>query len=466
MNGRLIRIETRRSVGLWLFPPLLALAWFYLRGGQFGFLTMLWVEASVAVRGIVYFVGPALAGVAAWMAGRERRRDVEELLATTPRPAWSRQLATWTGTVLWGMLAYALVALAVGGLTARQAVWGGPILWPVVVGLLALPAHAALGFALGRFVPSRFTAPLVAVALFFAQVFFWAGRFGAAGFLNDPRLSWLTFLSPAAELDHSVWYGIRPNVGLPQSLFLLGLTGLALGSLALRERRTHAAWGIVAATALLAAAGVLLTYHAVPYIPVPHGETRAQAAERRAGTTDPRAGLIPFELVCTADPLPVCAHPAYRPWLEENASLINELAAPVLGLPGAPTRAEQQTPLTPGPVGETLLLHPQPRQRSLIIDVASNLMRDPRYFGPSYLNESRCPEGPEPFSCMRAQSAVGLWLLQRIGIRPGEREFYVHPKAVAAAERFAALPPDRQQAWLRANYAALREGRVPLSALP
>ena len=180
VNGRLIRIEACRSVGVWLFPPLLALAWFYLRGDQFHLLTMLWVEASVAVRGMVYFAGPALAGVAAWMAGRERRRDVEELLATTPRPAWSRQLATWTGTVLWGMLAYALVALAVGVLTARQAVWGGPILWPVVVGLLALPAHAALGFALGRFVPSRFTAPLVAAVFYFARAFVGFGARGAA----------------------------------------------------------------------------------------------------------------------------------------------------------------------------------------------------------------------------------------------------------------------------------------------
>ncbi len=461
VNGRLIRIETRRSVGLWLFPPLLALAWFYLHGGQFGFLTMLWVQASVAVRGIVFFIGPTLAGATAWMAGRERRRGVEELLATTPQPAWSRQLATWTGTVLWGLLAYALVALAVGVLTARQAVWGGPILWPVIAGLLALPAHAALGFALGRFVPTRFTAPLVAVVFFFAQAFVWVGGFGAAKFSNDPRFDWLTFLSPTARLDQSVWYGIRPNVGLPQALFFLGLTGLALGSLALRERQVPITWGIVAMSGFLTFAGVALVYQAVSA----DGMQEREAA-RRAGAFDPRDGLIPFELVCTADPLPVCAHPAYRPWLEENAPLINEVAAPVLGLPGAPTRAEQRTPLAPKPFGETLLFSPQSGQRSSIVDVVRNLVTAPGYPGPDYASESRCPDGQESYSCRLAQSAVGLWLLRRAGFEQGERAFGTHPDLSPAATRFAALPPEQQRAWLQANYAALREGRVPLSALP
>ena len=53
--------------------------------------------------------------------------------------------------------------------------------------------------------------------------------------------------------------------------------------------------------------------------------------------------------MCHAAPLSVCVHPAYRAQLGETATLINRIAAPVLGAPGAPTRAVQR-PSLPGVV--------------------------------------------------------------------------------------------------------------------
>ena len=62
----------------------------------------------------------------------------------------------------------------------------------------------------------------------------------------------------------------------------------------------------------------------------------------------PAAGApIPYTPACHSGPLPVCVHPAYRAQLGETAALLNRIAAPVHGAPGAPTRAVQR----PGTVG-------------------------------------------------------------------------------------------------------------------
>src|SRR4029078_5471411 len=67
--------------------------------------------------------------------------------------------------------------------TARQASWGGPLWWPVVVSAAGLPALPAFVFAVGALFPSRFVTPLATVAVFF-------------GF---------AFSTQAASGDHSYW---------------------------------------------------------------------------------------------------------------------------------------------------------------------------------------------------------------------------------------------------------------------
>lgn len=209
MSLALLRIEARRSVALWLVPMIFVLAWFYFVAGSGAFYRrFLWAEVSIAVRNTALFAAPCLAGVAAWLAGREGRRGLGELLGTVPQPALGRQLASLLAVILWGAAAYLLIAAILVAITARHATWGGPILWPGLVGLLALGTHAALGFLVGTVFPSRFTAPLVAVLAFFVQ--------GIAFYVrlpDDPRLCWMTFLSPVVDLGASPWYGIQPNVG-------------------------------------------------------------------------------------------------------------------------------------------------------------------------------------------------------------------------------------------------------------
>ncbi len=77
-------------------------------------------------------------------------------------------------------------------------------------------------------------------------------------------------------------------------------------------------------------------------------------------------------------------------------------------------------------------------------------------------------------SFTQAQAAIKAWLLRRAGLEPqcdlvepsaSERSNFT-PDECAAAERFAALDPGEQRLWLEANYAALRDGRLSLEALP
>src|SRR6266540_2427942 len=86
----------------------------------------------------------------------------------TARPRWAGQLATWAATTCWAIVAYLGCVAVVYGITARQATGGGALWWPVAVGVVGVAASCALGFAVGALFPSRFSAPLVAVAVFLA----------------------------------------------------------------------------------------------------------------------------------------------------------------------------------------------------------------------------------------------------------------------------------------------------------
>lgn len=85
---RLFGIEFRRNLGLLLFLPavvgLVSTSFDVLPRGVW-----LWGATAGAIRGSLVLAGPVAAGLAAWVAGRNRRRGMEEMLAITPRPAAS-----------------------------------------------------------------------------------------------------------------------------------------------------------------------------------------------------------------------------------------------------------------------------------------------------------------------------------------------------------------------------------------
>src|SRR5207302_3163622 len=78
----------------------------------------IWPHEMLRARDWMLYAGPFLAGAAVLMAGRERRRGMDDLLATTPLPAWTRQATTWAATTIWSLLAYLVVAVVIIGITA------------------------------------------------------------------------------------------------------------------------------------------------------------------------------------------------------------------------------------------------------------------------------------------------------------------------------------------------------------
>lgn len=446
MSARLLLIEARRSPGLW---ALLALPiWLWLnrdlaRAAPF------WFETSLIARNAAGVIGPILGGMSAWIAGRESRRGLGDLLATTPHPHLARRLTTWGGAVAWGVLGYLVIGVLALGAGWSRATWGGPFLGPILVGLVALPVYAALGFAIGRRSPGRFAAPLVAIALLVLPIT-----------VGEARNRW-AFLSPLVSLGKSIWVGLQPDLTGLQLAFLLCLGAAALLSLALPARkRWRTALGCAALVALVAAPALAI----------------GAVAPRRGGqelSTDPRyraLRFIPYTPVCAmAAPLPVCVHPAYHSSLDETTASLNRLVAPILGLPGAPTRAEQGYAAVQGrdvPAVATTLWFDLNAPRNVALTASTySLVRDPAISLAGIA--TACP-GNDPNSCLQAQAVIGRWLLRQAGVNDARTMSSPQEegRVALAVDRFAALDPAAQRAWLEAHFADLRAGRLTLEDLP
>lgn len=463
---RLVRIEARRNVGPWFVPVMVALSLLYAYGQGLTWRSLFWVDASVMVRDSVLIIGPFLAGAAAWMGSRERRRALDDLFITMHRPRWSQQMAVWTATTVWGLLAYVATGAYLVIQTVLHAVWGVPVLWPMLVGLVAIPTYAAIGYVLGSYLPSRITAPFVASVLFMLQVVVgWGGGSGAL------PMQTLRYLSPVAFLDTSVWYGVRPNVGLAEILFFLGLTALSLSSLVLRERKDRPAWSPLLGGFVLGTAGVAILLITDPQSALALQSTRQSGAPNSSSGT-----LIPYTYACSGT-VPVCVHPAYQPWLRGDAAVVNALVAPLRGIPSAPTRAEQRPHSEQGVFDRVLTFIPAAVANDLLFygPVALTLVQDSAYNSQGPLPQ-RCPSDTTLQSCFEAQDALGIWLVRRAGLRLDPIEVdgaWIRPYfggfwsiTSRAANRFAALRSERQHVWLRAHYLALRQGKVRLGDLP
>ena len=447
MSMRMLTIETRRNLGMWLFPIVAGVA------GKLAYDrlhlsdVMIWATSSAVVRDAGSSIGPFAAGAGAWIAGRESRRALGDLLETTPRPELQRRLVAWAATAFWGMLAYLAIGAIVVANSSLHLAWGRPALWPMLTGLLAVLSHAALGYALGYYLPGRFTAPLVAIGLFAVQMF-----------VGDLR-GWGRWLSPVAPLETSVWYGVRPYLGAAPALFLLGLAGLAWGAVAMGSGRRRAAGIVLICAALLTAAGVGETLR--------RGQDGGGLMYRidssgRLVRTD-RHHLIPYTPMCSEDRLPVCVHPAYRSQLPEIAATLNRMAEPLIGIPGAPTKAEQlpyadRLPSQPGVLTFDL------KHQIGFLTVYHFALKLTRDWSPTVRSYEVGGE---------AQTALEVWLMERGGIEVDcgdggstQSPLTYERRVCETARRFAALEPATQRAWLSQHYADLRAGKLGLEDLP
>jgi hypothetical protein len=456
---RLLAIEMRRNEYRWLFPILLIGSWLTV-AEPLDAPVLFWPDVSVRIRNTFWLLGPFAAMVAAWMACRERRFAVEDLLATTARSALQRRLLTWAATTLYALAAYVLVGLYAFAWALTRTDWGEPDWGVILVGCLGIPAYAALGFGLGALKPRRASAFAVFLGLGLATVV-----------LAADNLDWTAFLTPVPRVERSPWSGVTPDVATRQIVYLLGLGALSLGLVA---RSTHRGWG--SRLWLTTAATVVVVSAATIAARVPDATARPILLP---GTTEPDPGApLPgaYRPVCSDAAVPVCVHPAFRPLLDETSGEINRLLAALDGLPDRPTRVELlPVPQTDPPPGTLSLLIRSSGVAGDLMDATHTVAESLLYPVPPDL-ASAAADASAPASGWQTRNVVLAWALTAAG-RPiacrddqvadhgGDRQrLFLAP--CESLQRFAALDPAVRQAWLRDRLSDVRAGLVALEELP
>ncbi len=480
---RLLRLELRRSTLLPLLPLLAALlAVTELRNDLSH--PPLWPVRSADLQVQVELTGAIVAGVAAWVAGRDGRRHLTDLVTTTSRPRWARQLASWAAVVSWAMLFYAACVAVVFAVTARQATWGGPIWWLPGVGAAAIIAFSAAGFALGAFFPGRFTAPLVMVAALFAP------QIGVLALQRNGAWGRVSPAEDATTAGTGIFFPFHAGLSIAQLIFLAGVTAATLGALALPAaaggRRLRRAGAMITLAGLAAACtGTALAGTARP---TPGGVV-LPALQDAAGPK-----LITYTPACDdSTPVPVCVHPALRSTLPGLAAALGPALGQVAGLPGAPVavrlgpgspQAAGGSNAIPGSAvsGSPPVLYLSPALLLSELNPGGGSIAQALKQGVSVTIIQAVVDGrsaPGGTAASPARDAITIALLKAAGVPllppapPGVRQsgngvpgLAPGSAAAAAAGRFAALPAAARHAWLAAHLAALRAGHVTLAEIP
>ncbi len=482
--GRLLRLELRRNAMLWMVPVAVVLFWYHGYRSSMQ-LPALWnIRAMTLQHGVLLDFVPPVTGAAAWMGWRDTRRKMTDLVSVTARPRQSAQLVTWFATTFWALVAYVGCMGVTYAMIARQVPWGGPLWWPAAVGAFGIPAVTAIGFAAGSLFPSRFITPLVTVGTWFA-IGLSSERASADNsiWLLSPVLSGSAAIGPDAGVG--TFYHYLPDLSIAQVIFLVGVTLVALGALGLPAqaggRRLRQSAAMLAAAGMAAAIAALALVstgradrHGMVIIPALH-----DAANDRP---------IDYRPVCSQTPIPVCVNPAYAAYLPVVAAAVRPVLSEVAGLPGAPARLSQGTPvfvsqpgngITVSVAGQLAITDQLPGEQGttlaqFVAAVRANTAADvvARVLG--------------GLSGSQAQQAVAAAMLQIAGaqrlpasvsqqaansrragnpvIGPLTPPLNAHELAVA--RRFAELPATARHSWLAANLTALRAGQITLARLP
>ncbi|GGJ69935.1 hypothetical protein [Streptomyces brasiliensis] len=494
--SRLLRLELRHNAMAWLLPVVIGLFWLTTYRKDMAMPPMWNLRAAGLQSGAVLDFAVPVTGAAAWMASREVRHRVTDQVTITARPRWARLLAPWVATTIWAMVAYLGCVAVLYGVTAHQASWGGPLWWPAVVAAASLPAFSALGFVLGTFLPSRFTAPLAAIAAFFLLALSTELIHGSqSAWQISPIVTGPWDLGPQAGV--AVFYPFAPDLCIAQMTFLVGVTVALLGVPALPAgsagRAVRLAAACLTGAALLAAGTAVglagtgtMDAHGMIDIPALHDAADDQP--------------LRFTPVCSDTTIPVCLNPAYAGFLPATTDALAPLLNQLAGLPGAPDRILQVGVTYQQDTGNGVIIR-QDGPRSGATPSTAHLVFPEQLPEPSMTADQMASQLAESFApdlvarvigngrgTSQAQNAVARALLTAAGLPdvvdrtastgtgrsdgPGGADASGQPDvapgtpAYAAAERFAALPASARHAWLVQHLAALRAGRITPAQIP
>jgi hypothetical protein len=515
--ARALRLEIKHSPVVWALPVLAAIFYFNAYRTAAGFPPIWTVRASVITGANLVFFSVIGAGIAAWTAAREGRRKTGDLLATTARAPWARQSTVLAATTFWVLLAYLAGVAVIYLQTASQATWGGPPLWPVAVGVAGVAAACAVGFTVGTLFPGRFSAPIVAVAVFVAWFVGVAAANGVQNAGNGMKgTSALLVAADGRPQDPAlgVFYHVSPDVSIAQVMFMGGVLLAAVGLVALSPAaRVPGVRGLsfasagrrpTAVAAVLVACGVAASATAFSLTGTARNVFPAGweiPALHDAAGEEP----IPYAPDCAGGAFTVCIHPAFEPSLGAMSAALRPAAAEIAGLPGAPVRAEMTSGVALQAVAGTTSVYTYSTEQEgfgdesfwaspataataawehgVQQDFITWFVSDPAgqdWSGPTPAEEAvaiallarigagipQYPQFGQPSTSSGASSTVGT--TGTAGTQPGAAGTQAATAAqiTAAASRLGSLSSAARRAWLAANIAGLRSGAITLAQLP
>jgi hypothetical protein len=185
----------------------------------------------------------------------------------------------------------------------------------------------------------------------------------------------------------------------------------------------------------------------------------------------------PFTWACdTASGIEVCLHPAYEVRLDDVTERVSRLLVPMADLPGVPTRWQQGMPTEehfhgePGGIGAIHAFNDHNIVQSVMNEVFHSDPGTGNYQASQLVILTALAEGAgvsEPFPWAYGMPSE---IMGTMTLGGGELDFSqldaLQPTFDAAVDRFLALSPEQQRAWLEANWDALRAGTLTLDDLP
>lgn len=480
---RLFLIEMRRSPAF-LAALAIAVITAWLIWDQLPVGVVRWREINDFASDAMLPASGIAAGIAAFLAGRDERLRLDEQLVQTSIGSPGRDVVGIIAAIAWCLCGYLAVVAGFFLYAARNATWGGPEWTLVALTVATIILGVALGWLVGVVVRSRFS-PLVALAVTLGLISIYqltvdlrrsetSNPDGGATFTHQE--SSIKFLSPFELLD---FHDLR-SVMVPAFAWIIGLSVL-LASVAW-WRRHRAIGSLVSLSVAAMVSGV--------------AGADLLGNDPRTGPAHWRAARTYVEPVCETrlqGAVSVCLHPEDSVLLDDVAGTVERLMSPLAGIPGVPTRFENQTQQQDP---RTIYLYVYDA-RDLEFHVTSTVLRE--------LMHDR--NGQWMHQSGSAQYVVVAWLLQEAGISRQEamEQHYLRPLPLvqatdeaiamgvtdpmelnrffetntnqgdmtafeaeinAAIDRFAALPEDERRAWLETHWNDLRAGHLTLEDLP
>jgi hypothetical protein len=491
--GRLLRIEVRCTPMPLILPLIAALYWFdsYRPSMSQPPLYALVTFWNMGQGHTIIDFGPFVAGMAAWIGSRDGRRKTADLVRATPRPRWIAHLAAWAATAIWAVAAYLAFTGVMFAVYAQRGVQGEPPWWWVAVGVTAVVAFTAAGFAAGVLFPSRFAAPLAAFGGFFVMVM-------SSQTAPHDMSGWPLILPTNAagnfQQDSGIFYPYLPDLPIARIMLLAGITVAAAGLAGLPSAAGGRRLRITAAA--VTAAGVAMAGTAVGLATTARMAPNGMVVPALHNAASDRA--IAYTPVCGGSGFRVCVNPAYKGYLTDVEQALAPVVGEVAGLPGAPVRAVQSAAVynsAEGQAGQPMTITGSPPVLSVPLG-AYDFLPGPTGFRRrptsvrtfeqgmwvAFFSAFTGPgsgAGRPPRQAVQAQQAVQAVLLQGAGV-----PFAAQPMLFAtlhssagpepdtagpfydAARRLAAQPAPVRHAWLVSHLAALRAGQLTLKQIP